>query len=103
MTLTRCGVLQRGFSLGALTLLTGCDISDNDAVQSWLAKVSRWNDRVQEAIFNPNKLAATFSETQAVKKFRYNAWYGATLAPNLDAVDYRLLLPGKIANKGPGL
>jgi DMSO/TMAO reductase YedYZ molybdopterin-dependent catalytic subunit len=101
MSLIRRGLLQRGFSLGALTLLTGCDISDNDAVQSWLAKFSRWNDRVQEAIFQPNKLAPTFSEADAVKNFRYNAWYGANLAPNLDPADYRLLLSGKIANKTP--
>jgi DMSO/TMAO reductase YedYZ molybdopterin-dependent catalytic subunit len=101
MSLIRRGLLQRGFSLGALTLLTGCDISDNDAVQSWLAKFSRWNDRVQEAIFQPSKLAPTFSEADAVKNFRYNAWYGANLAPNLDPADYRLLLSGKIANKTP--
>jgi DMSO/TMAO reductase YedYZ molybdopterin-dependent catalytic subunit len=101
MSLIRRNLLQRGFSLGALTLLTGCDISDNDAVQSALARVSRWNDRVEEAIFNPRKLAPTFSEAQAVRDFRYNAWYGANLAPNLDATDYRLLLSGKIANKTP--
>jgi DMSO/TMAO reductase YedYZ molybdopterin-dependent catalytic subunit len=94
-------MLQRGFSLGALTLLTGCDISDNDVVQSWLARVSRWNDRVEEAIFNPDKLAPTFPEAQAVRNFRYNAWYGANLAPDLDPADYRLLLSGKIANKTP--
>ena len=101
MSFERRNLLTRGFSLGALTLLTGCDISDNDAVQSWLARVSRWNDRVQEAVFNPNKLAPTFSEAQAVRNFRYNAWYGADLAPNLDPADYRLLLSGKIANKTP--
>jgi DMSO/TMAO reductase YedYZ molybdopterin-dependent catalytic subunit len=101
MTLIRRGLLQRGFSLGALTLLTGCDISDNDAVQSWLATFSRWNDRVQEAIFRPDKLAPTFSEAQAVRNFRYNAWYGPNLAPDLDPADYRLLLSGKIANKTP--
>jgi DMSO/TMAO reductase YedYZ molybdopterin-dependent catalytic subunit len=101
MSLVRRNMLQRGFSLGALTLLTGCDISDNDVVQSWLARVSRWNDRVEEAIFNPDKLAPTFPEAQAVRNFRYNAWYGANLAPDLDPADYRLLLSGKIANKTP--
>ena len=33
-------LLRGGMSLGALTLLTGCDLSDNDAVQSLLASVS---------------------------------------------------------------
>jgi DMSO/TMAO reductase YedYZ molybdopterin-dependent catalytic subunit len=88
-------------SLGALSLLTGCDLSDNDAVQGMLARFSAWNDRVQAALFNPNKLAPTFSESEAVKDFRYNAWYGPENAPALDAEDYRLSLAGLIANKKP--
>jgi hypothetical protein len=36
---------------GSLTLLTGCDISDHDSVQRALAVMSRFNDRVQAAIF----------------------------------------------------
>jgi DMSO/TMAO reductase YedYZ molybdopterin-dependent catalytic subunit len=101
MTTERRGLLQRGFSLGALTMLTGCDVSDNDAVQSFLARFSEWNDRVQAALFGGQRLAPTFSETQAVKNFRYNAWYGPDKAPNLDPADYRLLLSGKIADKKP--
>jgi len=42
MTLDRRRLLRGGMSLGALTLLTGCDLSDTDAVQSMLAKVSAW-------------------------------------------------------------
>jgi DMSO/TMAO reductase YedYZ molybdopterin-dependent catalytic subunit len=101
MTLIRRDLVERGFSLGALTMLTGCDISDNNAVQSFLAKVSRWNDEVQAALFSPNRLAPTFPERLAVKNFRYNAWYGPQKALNLQAADYRLLLTGKIANKKP--
>jgi DMSO/TMAO reductase YedYZ molybdopterin-dependent catalytic subunit len=101
MTLVKRSLLQRGFSLGALTLLTGCDLSDNDTVQSLLAQFSRWNDRVQQALFSSQKLAPTFPEALAVKNFRYNAWYGPEQAPNLDPVDYRLMLSGKIANKKP--
>jgi DMSO/TMAO reductase YedYZ molybdopterin-dependent catalytic subunit len=101
MTLLRRNLLQGGFSLGALTLLTGCDLSDNDAVQSTLAGFSRWNDRVQHALFNGDKLAPTFPESMAVKDFRYNAWYGPEKAPRLDPADYRLMLSGKIASKRP--
>jgi DMSO/TMAO reductase YedYZ molybdopterin-dependent catalytic subunit len=88
-------------SAGALTLLTGCDISDDDGVQRALALVSRFNDRVQAAIFGANKLAPTFSEAEAVKDFRYNAWYGPEKAPKLDAAEYRLTLAGQIADKQP--
>jgi DMSO/TMAO reductase YedYZ molybdopterin-dependent catalytic subunit len=101
MSLDRRALLRGGMSLGALSLLTGCDLSDNDAVQGVLARFSAWNDRVQAALFNPNKLAPTFSESEAVKDFRYNAWYGPENAPALDAEDYRLSLAGLIANKKP--
>jgi DMSO/TMAO reductase YedYZ molybdopterin-dependent catalytic subunit len=101
MSLDRRALLRGGMSLGALSLLTGCDLSDNDAVQGLLARFSAWNDRVQAALFNPNKLAPTFSESEAVKDFRYNAWYGPENAPALDAENYRLTLAGLIANKKP--
>ena len=70
-------LLRGGLSLGALTLLTGCDLSDDDAVQRVLARFSAWNDRVQAALFSEQRLAPTFPEAMAVKDFRYNAWYGA--------------------------
>jgi hypothetical protein len=101
MSLNRRALLRGGMSLGALTLLTGCDLSDNDAVQGILARFSAWNDRVQAALFNPNRLAPTFPESEAVKDFRYNAWYGRENAPALDAASYRLSLAGLIANKKP--
>jgi len=101
MSLDRRALLRGGMSLGALTLLTGCDLSDNDAVQNILAEFSAWNDRVQAALFNPNKLAPTFPESEAVKDFRYNAWYAAKDAPALDAASYRLTLSGLIDNKQP--
>jgi len=101
MSLDRRALLRSGMSLGALTLLTGCDISDNDTVQGMLAAMSRWNDRVQAALFSPTRLAPTFPERLAVKDFRYDAWYGPDKAPRLDARDYRLQLAGLIADKRP--
>ena len=94
-------LLRSGLSLGALTLLNGCDLSDNDAVQGILARFSAWNDRVQAALFSDTRLAPTFPERLAVKDFRYNAWYGADKAPKLDPADYRLTLAGLIADKRP--
>jgi hypothetical protein len=37
--------LRRSLSLGALTLLTGCDISNHNSVQTVLKAMSSWNDR----------------------------------------------------------
>jgi DMSO/TMAO reductase YedYZ molybdopterin-dependent catalytic subunit len=99
--LQRRSLFRGSLSLGALTMLTGCDISDHDSVQQALAFVSRFNDRVQAAIFGANRLAPTFSEAHAVKDFRYNAWYGAEKSPKLSATDYRLHLAGQIADKRP--
>ncbi len=101
MDLERRRLFGGGLSLGALTMLTGCDLSDHESVQQALAVVSRFNDRVQTAIFGPDRLAPTFSEAEAVKDFRYNAWYGADHSPKLSAVDYRLQLAGQVAIKTP--
>jgi DMSO/TMAO reductase YedYZ molybdopterin-dependent catalytic subunit len=90
-----------GLSLGALTLLTGCDISDNDVVQTMFAKVSRWNNFVQESLFSGTRLAPEFPESMAVKNFRYNAWYEYPLAPVISGTEYRLELAGLIDNKTP--
>src|ERR1700740_1133734 len=67
--------LKQGLSLGALTLLTGCDVTDQDSVQTSLDALSRWNDRVQAALFT-SRLVPTYPESAAVKEFRYNAYYG---------------------------
>jgi len=77
----RRGFLKGGFSLGALTLLTGCDVTHTDSVQAALNGVSRWNDRIQAALFNPHRLMPTYSEAEAVKDFRFNGFYGENQVP----------------------
>ena len=42
--------LQRGLSLSALTLLTGCDITNTGPVDGFLRLISRMNDGVQAAL-----------------------------------------------------
>jgi DMSO/TMAO reductase YedYZ molybdopterin-dependent catalytic subunit len=93
--------LRQTLSLGALTLLTGCDISDQDGVQKALHAMSRWNDKVQALLFSPRALAPTFAESDVVHDFRYNAFFPAADAPKLSAADYRLELSGLIADKRP--
>src|SRR6202011_4086952 len=75
--------LRQGLSLGALTLLTGCDITDTSAVQGALDGISRWNDRTQALIFNPRRLMPTYPESEAVKDFRYNAYFGQNQVPKI--------------------
>src|SRR5258707_12023835 len=93
--------LRQTLSLGALTLLTGCDISDQEGVQKMLHAMSRWNDKVQAFLFSGQTLAPTFAESDVVHDFRYNAFFPAADAPKLSPADYRLELSGLIADKRP--
>ena len=71
--INRRGLLRGAVSLGALTMLTGCNVTHTDAVQSVLKRISQFNDKFQEFIFRPNHLAPTFAESQVVKPPRFNA------------------------------
>ena len=57
---TRRRFIAGGASFGALTLLTGCDVSDGFSAEDMLKQVSKFNDGVQALIFNPDALAPTF-------------------------------------------
>jgi DMSO/TMAO reductase YedYZ molybdopterin-dependent catalytic subunit len=93
--------LRQGLSLGALTLLTGCDVTDTNAVQSVLNGISRWNDRAQAALFNPRRLMPTYPESDAVKDFRFNAYYGQSQIPKIDGETFKLNLSGLIDSRKP--
>jgi len=93
--------LRQTLSLGALTLLTGCDISNHRSVQSALKAMSWWNDRAQAFLFSDKRLAPTYAESDVVRDFRYNAFFPAADAPKFSAADYRLELSGLIADKRP--
>jgi len=97
----RRAFLRGGLSLGALTLLTGCDVTHTDEVQAVLDRVSRWNDRVQAALFNPRRLMPTYSEAEAVKDFRYNAYFGEDKVPKIDGGTYKLILSGLVESRRP--
>jgi DMSO/TMAO reductase YedYZ molybdopterin-dependent catalytic subunit len=99
--INRRNILRGTMSLGALTLLTGCDVSERPAVQSVLRAVSAWNDRVQQLIFRPNHLAPTFSETQVVKPPRFNAYYDIEDVKPVDGASWKLELAGRITDKRP--
>jgi DMSO/TMAO reductase YedYZ molybdopterin-dependent catalytic subunit len=99
--LQRRGFLRGGLSLGALTLLTGCDLGDDDAVDRVLWAMSRWNDRVQAALFNPHRLAPTFPASAITRPFPFNAYYPESRVRTVDATAWRLELSGLIADRRP--
>src|SRR6202049_4427998 len=82
--------LRGATSPGAITLLTGCDIVDQETAGKALFAISRFNDRVQALIFNPNKLAPTYPESAITRPFPFNAYYDQEDAPEVDGETYRL-------------
>ena len=66
--------LRGATSLGAITFLTGCDIVDEETAAKALLTISRFNDRVQALIFNPNKLAPTYPESAVTRPFPFNGY-----------------------------
>ena len=97
----RRAFLRGGASLGALTFLTGCNIIDSDAAESTLRAISRFNDRVEALLFNPNRLAPTYPESAITRPFPFNGFYQEDEAPEVDGKEYKLEVGGLIDNKNP--
>jgi DMSO/TMAO reductase YedYZ molybdopterin-dependent catalytic subunit len=76
----RRNVLRGALSLGALSLLTGCDVTETD---------------------RPDHLAPTFSEADVVKPPRFNAHYDVEDVKPVDGLSWRLELSGLIDDKRP--
>jgi DMSO/TMAO reductase YedYZ molybdopterin-dependent catalytic subunit len=91
--------LKQGLSLGALTLLSGCNVTDAESVQKVLWGMSRWNDRTQAWIFDPNKLAPEFPESRITRPFPFNAFYGVAEVPQVDAASYKLEVAGLVRER----
>ena len=60
-SLERRGLIRGGISLGALIMLTGCDIKRPEAVESALLAISALNDRVQGLLFDPEQARTDLS------------------------------------------
>jgi len=93
--------MKGAISVGALSLLTGCDITDEESVHKVLWSMSRWNDRVQMALFDPKRLAPTYPESAITHPFPFNAYYRESEAPVVDGDSFRLELSGLIRDRRP--
>jgi len=91
--------LQRSLTLGGLSLLTGCSISDNAQVEAALTKISRFNDKVQGLIFSPTQLAPTYTEAEITRPFPFNAYYGEDEVREVEEAGYRLEVTGMVADR----
>jgi DMSO/TMAO reductase YedYZ molybdopterin-dependent catalytic subunit len=93
--------LKHTLTLGGLSLLSGCAIVDEASAERALMKVSRFNDRVQAWLFDPNRLAPTYPESMITRPFPFNAYYSRNEVPEVDGASYRLELGGLIADRRP--
>ena len=100
-SLERRNFLRGGLSLGALSMLTGCDASRPEAVESALRALSDMNDGVQQLLFNPNKLAPEYPESMVLNPPKFNAKYDVMSVKPVDPATWKLELAGRIEQKKP--
>lgn len=93
--------LKGAFSMGALALLSGCDLTDNEVVEKTLWTMSRFNDRAQAKLFRRTRLAPEYPESAITDPFPFNAYYAEAQVPDVDPEGYKLELLGLIGEKKP--
>lgn len=96
---TRRAFLQRSLSLGGLSLLSGCGVVDESSVENALMTVSRFNDKAQAWLFDPNRLAPTYPDSMITRPFPFNAYYDEDEIREVDEESYRLEVTGMVADK----
>ena len=91
--------LRHSLTLGGLSLLTGCAITDSESAENALMKISRFNDKVQAWLFDPNRLAPTYPESMITRPFPFNAFYSEDEVPEVDGDSFRLEVSGLVADR----
>ena len=94
-------LLRGSISLGALTMLTGCSVTEQSAVQAALQAVSTLNDKVQGLLFRPDHLVPTYTEAEVVRPPRFNAFYDVEEVKPVNAAAWKLELVGSIKETTP--
>ena len=98
---TRRLFLSRALGLGTLTLLGGCDVTDDFSAEALLSRSSDWNDRVQAWLFDPTNLAREYPEERIARPFPFNAFYPEAKAPVVDPSEFALELAGRVERSQP--
>ena len=98
-SLERRGLIRGGLSLGALVMLTGCDVKRPESVEFALLAISRFNDGVQALLFDPNKLAPTYPASLILQPPKFNAYYDVMDVKPVNGATWRLEVSGLVADK----
>ena len=96
---TRRSFLQRSLTLGGLSLLTGCSITDGDSIETALGRISRLNDTAQGWLFDPTQLAPVYPEAMITRPFPFNAYYEENEVRVIAEAGYQLEVSGLVADK----
>jgi DMSO/TMAO reductase YedYZ molybdopterin-dependent catalytic subunit len=99
--LERRGLLRGGLSLGALSMLTGCQLTSSKTVDAALRAMTDLTDDVQALLFDPARLAPTYPASMVLKPPKFNAYYDVDKVKPVDGGSWRLELGGLIADKQP--
>ena len=91
--------LRGAASLGAVAMLTGCDIIDGQTSENALRVISNFNDWVQARLFSETTLAPEYPESAITRPFPFNAYYTEDEAPEVDGDTYKLEIGGLVDNK----
>jgi len=98
---SRRAFLRGTAGLGSLLLLSGCSVTDSAGAETLLKAVSRFNDDVQAWMFDPTRLAPTYSAAEITRPFPFNAFYAEADAPEIDEADWQLTIGGLAEDKSP--
>ena len=92
-------ISRRMVTLGGLSLLTGCSVTNAGTADKFLRSVSSFNDRVQAGLFGATRLAPTYPASMMTRPFPFNAFYRVDQAPTVAADSYKLEVSGLVADK----
>jgi DMSO/TMAO reductase YedYZ molybdopterin-dependent catalytic subunit len=92
-------VLRGAISLGAIAMLSGCDVTEDAQLQKVLRAMSKWNDRVQQFVFRPDHLAPTYAASQVLKPPRYNAHYDVEDVQPVDGATWKFEVSGLVRDR----
>ena len=92
-------MLRGALSVGALSLLGGCDLGDDDDVDRVLFAMLRFNDRAQAWLFDRHRLAAEFPASAITRPPRFNAYYQEYQVRTVDPSAWRLEVSGLVDDK----
>jgi len=99
LSASRRSFLRGALSLGGISLLSGCSLTDDSSVEAALVRISRLNDKAQAALFDGTRLAPTYTDSMITRPFPFNAYYGEDEVRQVDGDSFRLEVTGMVADK----